>query len=191
MPLGTEEYTVDEDIRKRLILAGIKELNEHGMAAFSYRRVAIAAGVSCAAPYRHFKSKDDFICAMMQYINAQWDLIATQIRQIFAQDEKRCIAETVKSVIRFFAANSNYRAVMFAGLSDDDEQRNHEKRHMADTVFTMVKAYAERIALPLADKRAFGASAALYGALLVTDDHHPIDKTLDALLQTVALLLQA
>ena len=49
-----EKITVD-DVRSRLLFSGLKELERHGVSDFSLRRVAQDAGVSCAAPYRHFK----------------------------------------------------------------------------------------------------------------------------------------
>jgi AcrR family transcriptional regulator len=48
-------------VKTRLILAGLNEIEEYGIKNFSLRRVALGAQVSCAAPYRHFKDKDDFI----------------------------------------------------------------------------------------------------------------------------------
>ena len=59
-------------LREALILAGIHEINANGVASFSIRRVADACGVSCAAPYRHFESKRDFIAAIIDYVNDQW-----------------------------------------------------------------------------------------------------------------------
>ena len=48
-----------EDVKTRLLLAGVKELSEYGARDFSLRRAAEAAGVSCAAPYRYFKGKEE------------------------------------------------------------------------------------------------------------------------------------
>ncbi|MBO5879898.1 MAG: helix-turn-helix transcriptional regulator, partial [Clostridia bacterium] len=53
-----EDRFVEENVKHRLILAGIRELEEYGITDFSLRRVAVSAQVSCAAPYRHFKSKE-------------------------------------------------------------------------------------------------------------------------------------
>ena len=55
--------------KKALIKAGIHELQENGFSGFSMRRVASACGVSCAAPYRHFKDKDEFILEIFKYIS--------------------------------------------------------------------------------------------------------------------------
>ena len=47
--------------RERLILAGIKVIEENGVSGFSIRRTAAECGVSCAAPYKHFKDKEDLM----------------------------------------------------------------------------------------------------------------------------------
>ena len=60
------------NLREALIIAGINEINTHGVGAFSIRRVAESCGVSCAAPYRHFESKRDLIAAIIDYVNDQW-----------------------------------------------------------------------------------------------------------------------
>ena len=59
-------------IRDRLIAAGIKELETCGVQGFSLRRVAQACGVSCAAPYKHFKDKRAFIEAIAETLNTEW-----------------------------------------------------------------------------------------------------------------------
>ena len=60
------------NLREELIVAGINEINKNGVANFSIRRVAEACHVSCAAPYRHFESKYDFIAAIIDYVNDIW-----------------------------------------------------------------------------------------------------------------------
>ena len=63
-----EEAYVEKSVRTRLILAGITELEEHGLGDFSLRRAALAAQVSCAAPYRHFKDKDEYIREIITHV---------------------------------------------------------------------------------------------------------------------------
>ena len=53
--MGAKENTGARNTREALILAGLEELNEYGIQHFSTRRVAKACGMSCAAPYKHFK----------------------------------------------------------------------------------------------------------------------------------------
>ena len=61
------------NLRDDLIRAGIDEINAHGANGFSIRRVAVACGVSSAAPYKHFKDKDDFIIFIIKDIRSRFE----------------------------------------------------------------------------------------------------------------------
>ena len=74
MPEIDEYYKTDE-LALSLVIAGIREIESHGLSDFSLRRVASMCGVSCAAPYRHYKSKGDLILAIISYVNSQWELL--------------------------------------------------------------------------------------------------------------------
>ena len=52
------------DLRRALILAAEKVLERDGPNALSLRGVAREAGVSAAAPYHHFKDKDELLAAV-------------------------------------------------------------------------------------------------------------------------------
>src|SRR3954469_24156481 len=54
------------DLRRALIQAGLKLLAEGGVAALSLRAAAQLAGVSHAAPYRHFRDKDALVAAIAE-----------------------------------------------------------------------------------------------------------------------------
>ncbi len=103
---------IEGSVRTRLIVAGINELEERGVKDFSLRRVALAAEVSCAAPYRHFKDKDDFINEIIKYISSKWELLCREIESVFANDLRSKIIELAVSNLRFWIANSNYRSVL-------------------------------------------------------------------------------
>ncbi len=54
------------DLRNALIHAGLKLLSEGGVADLSLRAAAELAGVSHAAPYRHFKDKNALVGAIAE-----------------------------------------------------------------------------------------------------------------------------
>ena len=110
-----EEHYIEESVKKRLILAGLKELEAHGPVDVSLRRVAVSAEVSCAAPYRHFKSREDLIEGIIAYIRDQWLLFCTTIEQALPDLTMRVRALCV-SYMRFWIGNPNFRVVLF--LSD-------------------------------------------------------------------------
>ncbi len=111
-----------EATEERLIVAGMRELEEHGLNDFSLRRVANACEVSCAAPYRHFRDKEHFIAAIIAYINRRWELIAKQIIDANPDPGARLIA-LFEAQIRFWLANDSFRAVFwYNGCTDCPEQ---------------------------------------------------------------------
>lgn len=110
-----EENFMEESVKKRLILAGLKELEAHGPVDFSLRRVALSAEVSCAAPYRHFKSREDLIDAIISYIKEQWLLFCHTIEETLPEPTERVRALCI-AYMRFWIGNPNFRAVLF--LSD-------------------------------------------------------------------------
>lgn len=54
------------DLRNALIQAGLKLLSEGGVARLSLRAAAELAGVSHAAPYRHFRDRDQLVAAIAE-----------------------------------------------------------------------------------------------------------------------------
>ncbi len=114
-------------LREALILAGIHEIHDNGVAAFSIRRVADACGVSCAAPYRHFESKHDFIAAIIDYVNDIWAQEQEEILKTCGSTlREQTLAITVEYV-RFLMDHPTYRTIL---MLHDEEFDNlyHKKR---------------------------------------------------------------
>ena len=101
-------------LRDKLISQGIEQIASGGIANLSLRRVAAACGASCAAPYRHFRSREDFLSAIVHYINGQWGLLADKIILLYKADPGAQIIEVCMAFIRFLFANDNYRSVLSA-----------------------------------------------------------------------------
>ncbi|MBR2343298.1 MAG: TetR/AcrR family transcriptional regulator [Clostridia bacterium] len=121
------DYTYPaEGVRERLILAGLAELEEHGFTDFSLRRVASAAQVSCAAPYRHFKDKDELILEVIRYVREGWSLLCRNIAEVFASEPATRVVELAAAGIRFWLANGSFRSVLFGGMSGSDAARRAE-----------------------------------------------------------------
>ena len=109
-----EELFTPDNVRTRLINAGLKELDKHGVLDFSLRRVAIEAGVSCAAPYRHFKDKDELIRAIISYVMEGWTLLSSSIAEIYSDDKSALITELSVAGLRFWIGNGNFRTVIMS-----------------------------------------------------------------------------
>ncbi len=112
-----DEELGSASVREQLIKSGIEELEKHGIADFSLRRVAAACNISCAAPYKHFKGKEALIEAIFDYIESQLDLLLDQVAAVYFTP-KTCLAEICVAYIRFCIANPHFRAVlMLSGRS--------------------------------------------------------------------------
>ena len=176
------------ELRERLILAGIGELEQHGMADFSLRRVANACGVSCAAPYKHFKNKDDLILEIFHFINRQWALLEQQIVDVFEHDTRKLLLEICMANIRFRLGNPHYGAV----LSLDTRGMDEEQRRVVGETLSRVTVFTERLCeergVPsVAPQKAYILRSLTYGATLMLAngemEHTP--KTLDMVRATL------
>ena len=60
------------ETKEKFIDAALEELYLYGTAGFSIRNVAKTCGLSCAAPYRHFKSKNELIEEVIAAVADRW-----------------------------------------------------------------------------------------------------------------------
>ena len=94
--------------RERLIRAGMQELEENGLHGFSLRRVAQNCGISCAAPYRHFKNKEDLLRAIASQYNARWALRQRQVLERCEGDLTQCLREICLEYLHFLLDNPSF-----------------------------------------------------------------------------------
>ena len=114
-------------LRESLILACIHEINANGVAAFSIRRVADACGVSCAAPYRHFESKHEFVAAIVDYVNDIWAQQQEEILKTCGNTLREQTMAITVGYVRFLAENPTYRSILM--LHDEGfDNLYHKKR---------------------------------------------------------------
>lgn len=68
------------NLRNELIERAIAIVNDEGEQALSIRKVAGACGVSYAAPYAHFKNKEQLLLACREYVSKQFaDFLSNSI----------------------------------------------------------------------------------------------------------------
>lgn len=101
-----------KNMRQLLIEAGIEEINRAGVTDFSVRRVATACGVSCAAPYKHFKDKREFIAAIIDYVNEQWRGRQEEIIAACAGGLREQIVEVVVGYVCFLMEKPWFRSIL-------------------------------------------------------------------------------
>ncbi len=156
---------MENGVKTRLILAGINELEEHGVHDFSLRRVALAAQVSCAAPYRHFKDKNRLIEGIIEYIGSRWELLSREIKKAVDHDKSRLVVETCMANIRFWLANSNYRSVLMMSPQKTDTATGIAA--LDKTVLDAVCEYCTYKNISDKDKKIFMARTVIYGTVML------------------------
>ena len=112
-------------LQDQLIIAGLDELNEYGYPNFSVRRIAHKCGVSCAAPYKHFKDKQSFVAAIIKYVNAKWNERQEMILARTPSSTKKQILEVSLEYIRFLVENPYFRSVIMQ--KDEEFDKRYSK----------------------------------------------------------------
>ena len=59
------------DLKIQLIKSGLQMIQEDGINRLSLRRLAQMCNVSEAAPYSHFKNKEELLVAIQEYVTEQ------------------------------------------------------------------------------------------------------------------------
>lgn len=157
-----------DNVRSRLVLAGLAELEKHGAADFSLRRVAKEAGVSCAAPYRHFKDKDELIASVIDYVLEGWTLLAGQLAEVFASDKRSLLVELTVAGLRFWIANGNFRTVIMASAMLGAGERGALSGFDAP-ILDAINAYADEKNADTVSSLSFKILSMLYGAIILVD----------------------
>ncbi len=104
------------NLKETLIRKGIELINTEGEESLSLRRVAQMSGVSNAAPYTHFKNKEELLDNMSRYI---LDLLAENFEKIVEEnrEKKDLLAMIGKSYVMFFYNNPQYYKFLFSRKS--------------------------------------------------------------------------
>jgi AcrR family transcriptional regulator len=109
------------DLRNALIEEGIKMINAGGEEALSLRKLAEKCGVSMAAPYAHFKSKEDMINAIKEYVTDNFteylEKAVASVSEDVEDDEKdieKKILALGNAYVRFFIKNPEYFTFLFS-----------------------------------------------------------------------------
>ena len=114
-----------KNMRQLLIEAGIEEINRSGVTDFSVRRVAQACGVSCAAPYKHFKDRRDYIAAIIEYVNEQWRERQEAILMGCTGGLREQIVEVVVGYVQFLVEKPWFRSILM--LKDEEFDNIYHK----------------------------------------------------------------
>lgn len=176
-------------LRDALIQAGIYEINANGVASFSIRRVAEACGVSCAAPYRHFESKRDFIAAIIDYVNDQWAARQEEILAGAGESLREQIIAICVGYVRFLMDAPTYRSILM--LKDEEfDNLYHKKRTQFGSLTQTLNAQLYRasgFAPEVWERKLMMVRSLIFGVLVLFDagEFEYNEKTMEYLRYTI------
>lgn len=104
------------DLRNALIAAGQAILAEDGVTALSLREVARRAGVSHAAPYRHFADKDALLAAIAEEVGGTLTAYLLDAQARFPNDYRNQFVELGWAYVRFGLEKPDQLRVLFGNF---------------------------------------------------------------------------
>ena len=164
------------NVKEKLILNGIEEMSVFGVQEFSVRRVAQKSGVSCAAPYKHFKDRNSFVAAILEYINESWEQIAMQIATEHPDDYRKQLVEISLRYVCFLVENPHFRSILM--LKDDEFDAEHRalRTKISAVTYAIVQKYCQSVDMPndVMQRKLYVVRSLIYGAAILIDNKEMI-----------------
>jgi len=166
------EVTPHKNVREQLIIAGIQEINKYGLQSFSVRRIANECGVSCAAPYKHFKDRDNFVAAIIEYINKQWGDRQQIILNEFPTNTRKRLVEVSLDYVRFLLENPHFRSIIMLKDEEFDNAYKKMRSQLSGLSLQLIKQYCEEanISEEIEKRKTYIIRSLIYGAALMFDN---------------------
>lgn len=139
------------NLKAALVDAVLGLISEKGPNGFSFAEAARRAGVSPAAPYRHFKDRDDLL---VETARRGYEIFAARLEAAWDDGRPSALSsfERVgRAYLGFARAEPAYFAAMFeAGVQPDDDP---ELRAAADRAFRALYRACEALAMQMPEDR--------------------------------------
>jgi len=160
------------NVKEQLIINGIEEMSKYGVREFSVRRVAQKCGVSCAAPYKHFKDRNSFVAAILEYINTSWSGIAAGIAEDYPDDYRTQLVQISLRYVRFLVENPHFRSILM--LKDDEFDAEHRtlRTKVSAVTYEIVQKYCQSVQMPreVMERKLYVVRSLIYGAAILIDN---------------------
>lgn len=161
----------EKETGELLLLAGIEEIEKNGLQNLSMRKLAARCGISCAAPYKHYKNRDEFVLAIIRYINLCWSENQKEIIKNCGKDAspREILTEISVGYIDFLVEHPNFRSIIL--MKDENEDHIKEKASVSDRTMDYIRAYCGTVNMAEEDKerKVFIIRSLIYGAAFLLD----------------------
>ena len=140
------------NLREALVRAALDLIAEKGIAGFTFADAARWAGVSSAAPYRHFRDRDELVADVAR---RGFELFADRMERAWNDgrpDSYAAFGNIGRAYLAFAREEPAFYSAMFeAGVSLDTDPA---LRAVADRAFAILRTAAEALSaqLPKADR---------------------------------------
>jgi AcrR family transcriptional regulator len=140
------------NLREDLVRAALELIAKHGPAGFTFADAARWAGVSSAAPYRHYRDRDDLMADVARRGFEKFEQALAAAWNEGRPEPMRAFEAIGRAYLRFARDEPAYYSAMFeAGLPTEDDT---ELREAGERAFAVLRRAAEALceALPKADR---------------------------------------
>ena len=185
------------DLKAALVDGALELIVERGVRRFSLAELSRRLGVTVAAPYRHFASRDELLAAVaVRALEAFGDALAAPSSELDPPEER--LAAMAAAYVRFAAEQPELFAVVF-GIGLDKKRRYPELRGTYEEVEGMLDACVAELCPDDADAAeqlgdAIWAAAHGYAALLTdqpgTPDPADVDRAAEQAASATRALIQ-
>jgi AcrR family transcriptional regulator len=131
------------NLREALVRAALDLIAEKGPAGFTFAEAARAAGVSPAAPYRHYRDRDDL---MVDIALRGFNLLETELAGAWNEgnpDASRALENLGRAYLKFARMEPAYYSAMFEAAIPLD--RNLALRDAGERISVLMRAASEKL----------------------------------------------
>jgi AcrR family transcriptional regulator len=132
------------NLKEALLQAALDLIAEKGPAGFTFADAARSAGVSPAAPYRHFRDRDELLSSIAQRGFEQFESVLTAAWDDGRPDTVSAFERVGKAYLAFAREEPAFYSAMFeSGVPIDS---NPALAAASERAFGIIRAAAERLA---------------------------------------------
>jgi len=131
------------NLKEALLRAALELIAQKGPAGFTFAEAARWAGVSPAAPYRHFRDRDELLASVALRGFKQFEAALSRAWDDARPDVFTAFDRLGKAYLNFARSEPAYYSAMFeAGIPLAD---NRELCEVGDRAFAVLRAAAEKL----------------------------------------------
>lgn len=177
------------ETKEKFIDAALEELYLYGTAGFSIRNVAKTCGLSCAAPYRHFKSKNELIQEVITAVADRWKARVDSLLKSHSGSTRQKLLDISIEYIRFLCENKGYFSVVVMNERFLSPEQIREKSLISKEVRGIVDTYCDEVNMNAEAKvrKTFIVRALILGAaeMMTADSLHYTEENIEMVRQCI------